>query len=209
VNSPIRARASLFLSAAHEPTPMERAERHFCLFREEESTRRLPQIDKGFQFRDKSNLPQAQSLPGYGMPKEKVSELSVRSLGGRRTRVRTGLIRGAVGPACRSRNSEVCNFLRRGYLSLMAAVLMAIPTWPQQKPEELTDRSLEEIRMGYVRVFRRSASGPTGPLLYALGYRHDLARVRTSGFQPGWAEPHEGLPPGSERRRAEPATEAG
>jgi hypothetical protein len=56
VNSPISVRASVFLSAAHEPTPMEGTERHRCVFLEERSTRagRLPRIDNSFQFRDKS-----------------------------------------------------------------------------------------------------------------------------------------------------------
>ena len=60
-------------------------------------------------------------------------------------RVRLGLIHGAGGPARGSRHPEVCNVLRRGYLSLTVAVLMTIPAWPQQKPKDLSDKSLEDL----------------------------------------------------------------
>ena len=43
------------------------------------------------------------------------------------------------------RDRLVRSVLRRGYLSLMVAVLMAIPTWPQQKPTDLSDKSIEDL----------------------------------------------------------------
>src|ERR1700676_2787377 len=35
--------------------------------------------------------------------------------------------------------------LRRGHLCLFVAVFLAIPVWPQQKPADLADASLEDL----------------------------------------------------------------
>jgi iron complex outermembrane receptor protein len=60
-------------------------------------------------------------------------------------RIPRGFIDCAGRPARRSLQSEIRKALRRRSLSLAVAVLLTIPAWPQQKPADLAERSLEDL----------------------------------------------------------------
>lgn len=72
-------------------------------------------------------------------------EMGLRSLGGRRMTVRLRLVHSIGHPVPASLKSGIRKVLKRGYLSLAVAVLMAIPTWPQEVPKDLGSKSLEDL----------------------------------------------------------------
>src|ERR1700726_3158264 len=48
-------------------------------------------------------------------------------------------------PTCRRSADKACRMLRRGCLCLLLATVFTVPTWPQQKPADLTERSMEDL----------------------------------------------------------------
>lgn len=60
-------------------------------------------------------------------------------------RIRQGFIPCAGRPARRSLDCEIRGIVKRGYLSLPVAVLLTIPAWPQQKPADLAEKSIEDL----------------------------------------------------------------
>jgi iron complex outermembrane receptor protein len=60
-------------------------------------------------------------------------------------RVRLTLVHCVGRPAPASLKSGIRKVLRRGYLSLAVAVLLAIPAWPQQTPSDLANKSIEDL----------------------------------------------------------------
>lgn len=60
-------------------------------------------------------------------------------------RTRNGLIQ-CGSPTCRrTAENQNCRMLKRYSLCLLVMMLLAFPAWPQQKPEDLTARSIEDL----------------------------------------------------------------
>jgi iron complex outermembrane recepter protein len=64
---------------------------------------------------------------------------------GRGMKFLPGLIHVASGHVRGWQHFELHNVLRSACLTLAVVALMAVPAWPQQKPEDLSDKSLEDL----------------------------------------------------------------
>jgi hypothetical protein len=75
------------------------------------------------------------------MPKGRVSEVSLSTLGVRGTRVRLEWIPFAGCPL-----SEMSKILRHWHLGIAISLLATIPAWPQQAPnDDLANESIEDL----------------------------------------------------------------
>src|SRR6202790_3521770 len=60
-------------------------------------------------------------------------------------RIRNGFIECVSRTSRSSADREAPWTLRRHYLSLLFAIFVTVPAWPQQKPVDLTGRSMEDL----------------------------------------------------------------
>ena len=60
-------------------------------------------------------------------------------------RAGTKLMHGAVRLLRETLTPEIHGVLRRGFLCLGIAIVMAVPAWPQDTPQDLGNKSLEDL----------------------------------------------------------------